>query len=194
MDETGYISSEKIDYEDYLSQISKFQDRNYDLGPTASRILFYFILRPYLSTYQIFSFLRMTLSNRMAYKNVHEIVKKLHSLELIELVGKKLLKKERDSLHNPIYYKLTTGGIFHLIYKDQISLMTSDIGRIKKFFQNYSENIVFRTILYPYFDEQSLSRMDNSIIIEGILDYLNKCCAITNTYIDFIKNNKWDAQ
>jgi hypothetical protein len=113
-------------------------------------------------------------------------------------------------LNDPKYYRLTTGGIFSLIYNGQFSLLAPGMfsliyngqidlqfpgmEKIKKLFQNYSENIIFRTILYPYFEEQNLSRIDSSIIIEGILNYLNKCCAITNTYIDFIKNNKWDAQ
>jgi hypothetical protein len=193
MTRTRYISRE-INYEEYLSEISKFQDRNYELGPTASRILLYFTLRPYLSTYQIFSFLRSTLSNQMAYKNVHKIVKQIHSLKLIEVVGKETVKKERESIHNPKYYRLTTGGIFSLICNHQFSLVSLGMDRTKKLVQNYSDNIIFRTILYPYFDEQSLSLMDSSIIVQGILDYLNKCCAITNTFIKSIKETKWEAQ
>ena len=36
--------------------------------------------------------------------------------------------------------------------------------------------------------------MDSGIIIEGILDYLNKCCAVTNTFIKSIKETKWAAR
>jgi hypothetical protein len=141
----------------------------------------------YLSTYQIFR----GKSGEMAYKNVHKIVKHLHSLNLIEIVGRKSIGKERESIHNPKYYRLTTGGIFSLIYNDQFSLQFPGMEKIKNLFQNYSENIIFRTILYPYFEEQSLSLMDSSMIIEEILDYLNKCCAITNTFIESINKNKW---
>lgn len=96
----------------------------------------------------------------MAYKNVHKIVKQLHSLKLIEVVGKETIKKERESIHNPKYYRLTTGGIFSLIYNHQFSLVSSGMQNIKKFFQNYSENILFRTILYSYFEEQSLEQQN----------------------------------
>jgi hypothetical protein len=209
MDNKGYISSQEINYEEYLSEISKFPDRNYELGPTASRILLFFATHPYLSTYQIFSSLRGN-SDEMAYKNVHKIVKHLHSLKLIELVGKKSIAKQRESIHNPKYYRLTTGGIFSLIYNGQISLSAPGMfsliyngqismqfpgmERIKKLFQNYNENIIFRTILYPYFEEQTLLQMDRAIIFDNLLDYLNKCCNITNTFIESINKNKWDVQ
>jgi hypothetical protein len=188
MDRKGYIayiSSGEIDYEEYLSEISKFPDRNYELGPTASRILLFFAMHPYLSTYQIFSSLRGN-SGEMAYKNVHKIVKHLHSLKLIELVGKKSINEERESIHNPKYYRLTTGGIFSLINN---YLGNPGVEFTKKFIQNYSENILFRTLLNPYFEDQSLSHFDKRTIFEQILGYLNKCCDITNACVDLIEKN-----
>jgi hypothetical protein len=206
MDIKGYISSVELDYEEYLSEISKFPNRNYELGPTASMILLFFAMHPYLSTYQIFSSLRGK-SDEMAYKNVHKIIKHLHSLKLIELVAKKSINKERESIHNPKYYRLTTGGIFSLIYNGQISLLAPGmlsliyngqisllapgIEKIKKLFQNYSGNIIFKTILYPYFEEQNLLQMDNAIIFGQLLDYLEKCCASTNYFVEYMKENKW---
>jgi hypothetical protein len=192
MDNKGYISSREVNYEEYLSEISKFQDRNYGLSPTASRILLYFVMRPYLSTYQIFSSLRGK-SDEMAYKNVHKIVKRLHSLKLIEIVEKKSIDKERESIHNPKYYRLTTGGIFSLISYIQESLLSPDMEKAKKLFHNYCENIIFRTILYPYFEKESLSQMDSRNIFLEIFYYLNKCCHSTNSFVQSMKKNKWFA-
>jgi hypothetical protein len=186
MERTGYISSSEINYEEYLSEISKFQNRSYKLGPTASGILLSFAVHRYLSTYQIFSSLRGK-SGEMAYKNVHKIVKHLHSLKLIEIAGKKSIDKERKSVHNPKYYRLTTGGIFSLINNYQ---RNPGVERTEKLIQNYSGNILFRTLLNPYFEDQSLSRFDNTPISRKILDYLNKCCDITNTCVNFIEKNE----
>jgi hypothetical protein len=180
MERTGYISSSEINYEEYLSEISEFQDRNYKLGPTASGILLSFAVHRYLSTYQIFSSLRGK-SGEMAYKNVHKIVKHLHSLKLIEIVG----KKERESIHNPKYYRLTTGGIFSLI--NNYLGHTPQI--IKKMIRNYNENILFRTLLTPYFEEQSLSHLDSRTIFQQIQEYLYKCCNFTDPCIDLIEKN-----
>jgi hypothetical protein len=84
--------------------------------------------------------------------------------------------------------------MFNLIYNGQISLEFPGIEKLNKLFQNYSKNIIFRTILYPYFEEQSISQIDSTIIIEGILDYLKKCCVITDTFIESINKIKWDLQ
>jgi hypothetical protein len=182
MDGNGYISSSEIDYEEYLSEISKFPNRNYELGPKTSVILFHFTKHRYLSTYQIFTSL-----GGMAYKNVHKIVKRLHSLDLIELVGKKSIDKERESIHNPKYYRLTTGGIFSLINN---YLGNPAVETTKKFIQNYSENILFRTLLNPYFEDQSLSYFNGRTIFQEILAYLHKCCDVTNTCVDLIEKKE----
>jgi hypothetical protein len=204
MSTIGYIS--EIEYKEYIDEISKFSNRKYDLGPVSLQMLKQFAEHPYLSVYQIFGSLKkLGEQHEMAYKNVHKRIKQLHSLKLIEQI-----KIKTKTLHNPKYYRLTTGGIFNLIYNGQISLSAPGmfsliyngqlslefpgIEKINKLFQNYSKNIIFRTILYPYFEEQSLSQIDSTIIIEDILDYLKKCCVITDTFIGFITKNKWDLQ
>jgi hypothetical protein len=115
-----------------------------------------------------------------------EIVKHLHSLKLIEIVERKSIDEERESIHNPKYYRLTTGGIFSLI--NNYLGHTPQI--IKKMIRNYNENILFRTLLNPYFEEQSLSHLDSRTIFQQIQAYLYKCCNTTNTYIDFIENHE----
>src|SRR6187200_740819 len=187
----GYISAD-INYEGYISEISKFSHRNYKLGPVASLILMQYLERPYLSTYQIFIILKKMGKNyEMAYKNVHKRIKQLHSLKLIEIIGKESIDTERESMHNPKYYRLTTGGLFHLISKDKTAILykNSGMGR-KKIFQNYSDSIIFRTLLYPYFEEETLLQIKNQMLFTEIFSYLNKCCTITDTVIELIENNQ----
>jgi hypothetical protein len=123
----------------------------------------------------------------MAYKNVHKRIKQLHSLNLIEKVDKESIRDPlEESIHNPTYYRLTTGGVFHLIYKEK-SFLSNMSG--KKMFQNYSENIIFKTLLYPYFEKETVSKINMLMIFSEILNYLNKCCAFTNDIIEFTKKN-----
>jgi hypothetical protein len=194
MDRKGYIydsglhiSSKEAKYEEYVSEISKFPNRNYDLGPVASKMLMLFVNRPYISTYQIFTILkRRGEADEMAYKNVHKRIKQLHSLNLIEKVEKQSIQNIlEESIHNPTFYRLTTGGIFHLIYKDKFSLSRT-LGT-KKMFQNYGENIIFKTLLYPYFEKETLSKINMLMIFTEILNYLNECCAFTNDIVEFTK-------
>jgi hypothetical protein len=131
----------------------------------------------------------------MAYKNVLRCMRQLQSLNLIELIGEPSIKdKLKESLHNPKYYRLTTGGIFNLIYRisrDKTSALYRDptIGTIRMF-QNYSDNILFRTILSPYFETKTLSKIENPAIFVELLDYLNKCCVHAENFIQYTKENK----
>jgi hypothetical protein len=187
MDSAGYISFRKINYEEYMSEISKFSNRNYDLGPVASQMLMQFVQHPYLSAYNIFSSLRkMGGKHKMAYKNVHKRIKQLQSLNLIREIGRESISTR--TLHNPKYYRLTTGGIFHLMHNATL-LYHNGLPGIKQMFQNYSENIIFRTILYPYFGKETLSKVNRPRIFRDILDYMNKCCTVTEENIQFRKYN-----
>jgi hypothetical protein len=191
MGKRGYISDlglsvsrDQIKYQQYVSEISNFSNRNYNLGPGASKILLQFANHPYISTYQIFSLLKKRGdAYKLAYKNVHKRIQKLLSLNLIEKVDLQSIRDPlKESIHNPTYYRLSTGGLFHLIYKETSSLQF--LSGTKKMFQNYSQNIIFKTLLYPYFKKQTLLKMNTLMVFTEILSYLNKCCAMTNKIIE----------
>jgi hypothetical protein len=175
----GYIVN--VDYEKYVSEISKYSHRNYKLGPVASRILRLFLERPYQSTYQLFTLLKK--EEKMAYKNVHKRIKKLHSLKMIEIIGKESIKTDRESIHNPKFYRLTTGGIFHL-------LCQGPRWGSKKIFQNYPDNIIFRTILYRYIERETLLQIKNLFLLGEIFSYLSKCCVATNRLIEALGKHR----
>ena len=155
-------------YKGYISEILKFPNRNKDIGPIAALILGYFLKNPYTSTYQIYTYLKPT-EHSMAYKNVFRRVQRLHSLNLIEKV------KKIESQHAAIYYRLTTGGIFYLLYKRQYKPVSETL---KKFFKNYSDNIIFKTFVYPYFEHRTILQL-NVFYTQQISDYLYHCCKFT---------------
>ena len=155
----------------YMSQIMKY--KKIPLGRTEVLFL-YLISKGDKSAYEILSFLREIPSKSMSYKNVHERVKRLQTLRLIEPTKEKLPR-------NAIKYRLTAYGLFQCI------LVSSDMEltngkfvqvpasvldpRIKK------ESPILRTILYRYFEEETIKPFLKSILMSQILeDYLRETC------------------
>jgi hypothetical protein len=114
----------------------------------------------------------------MAYKNVHRRIKKLHSLHLIEAI-------EGETKHSAIYYRLSTGGLYYLIYKHRRFLIRA----LKKILQNYADNIIFNTLLYPYIERDTILQMTLANIISKICKYLHDCCEQTESAIESIDKN-----
>jgi hypothetical protein len=119
----------------------------------------------------------------MAYKNVHKRIQRLHSLGLIERVEQDKIRKKREFIHGSVFYRLTTAGIFYLLYKDSTTLTTE--GR-EKIFQNYGDNIIFETFVYPYFKKQTLLQIKSHILFVEIFNYLFKCCEATESIIELL--------
>src|SRR5919198_12726 len=175
----------RVPYRECMSVLSYFSNRNAEIGPVASVILRQFVTSPYLSTYQIYKSLKGTRDghSNMAYKDVHKRIKRLDSLQLIEKVSKEEIHTPWESIHAPIYYRLTTGGIFNLLYKNKSFMIYK--GRAK-IFQNYANNIIFKTFLYPYFAQATLIKIKSSYLFTEIFGYLLKCCEFTNALLEEI--------
>ena len=139
------------------------------------QILEFFINKPYLSTYQIHKVLKKT-GQATKHENIRRKVKRLYSLKLIENTSE--VRKPRELMHSAVYYKLTTGGIFYLIYKARI-MQTSSTRSKRKFIQYHGDNIIFKTFLYPYFERETLLQI-NLIPFYEISRYLQKCCGATD--------------
>lgn len=77
----------------------------------------------------------------MAYKNVNE---KVHGLAESNLI--KIAEVQQENRRGTIYYELTNEGIFHLL-KNGPTPHLIFIGN--KFIQNYKENDIFKSFLYP---------------------------------------------
>lgn len=109
----------------------------------------------------------------MAYKNVHLRVAKLHKLGLVEKIRKKLGEKS-------IRYRITSQGLFQCLLV-QNGLASSEILFL------YKDNIILQTILYQFFETETVRELI-SIFGEHVFDnYLEKCCENTLTVIQNIK-------
>lgn len=177
--------------EQCISHVAKFENRSADLGPVASIILEQFLLGAYFSAYQItsklkdksipyLSFIRGKENTDIAYKDVHKRIRRLDLLGLIERVPKEQISTKRESIHSPIFYRLTLGGIFNLLYKNMDVMFTENKNEI---FQHHGNNIIFNTFLYPYFEQSTLIGIKGSFLPEVIFSYLSKCCKITDEII-----------
>ena len=100
IDNTVYISAIKS----YLQIIRGEWIKGKEPGPVALDILEIFAHNESLSTYEIYSKLRLT-TMKMAYKNVHKIIQRLYTLNLI-INAKKPKSLDNENYHNAIDYKL----------------------------------------------------------------------------------------
>jgi hypothetical protein len=151
------------------------------------------------SVYQIYTNIKDRGEN-MAYKNVHQKLQKLYSFGLLE--GSEYNGR---SIHGAKFYRVSSKGWFTLIINAYlISPLSSIASTVRKAIQKYyTDNIIFSTLICPYFDPESIE-----LLIEEkmLLDYLINCCQSTvdailsrpsdgreisiNRYISLIQSNR----
>lgn len=134
-----------------------------ELGNAEKSFLLYITLG-HNTVYKIMSYMK-SIGKGMAYKNVHSRVKILKELKRIEKDT-----EIQKPLRNAIPYKLTTSGLFYIIYKITnypVSLLTK-----------YRNNIVLQTLLYRYFQDITIKRYGGRLQIT-LIQYLREACDIT---------------
>ena len=97
-------------------------------------------------------------------------------------------------MHRAVYYKLTTGGIFYLLYKAQHVLPFLKPDGRRNFIHHHGDNIIFRTFLYPYLEKQTFLDIRGIVTIQEIFSYLYRCCDTTHKIIDSIEKFKDESQ
>jgi hypothetical protein len=156
----------------YTSEILKYQ--SVTLGSAEAVFLNNLMGKP-KSAYVLASDLKNS-GHPMAYKNVYTRIRRLEDLKLIEKVPEKFP-------HGAIYYRLTTQGLMFQISRFvniDDSLMWSD------FLDNYAEHIIFKTLVLPYFEEETI-RHSNFTLYFALLFYLGECYQITLDAADRIR-------
>ena len=94
----------------------------------------------------------------MAYKNVNE---KVHGLAESNLI--KIAEVQQENRRGTIYYELTNEGIFHLL-KNGPTPHLIFIGN--KFIQNYKENDIFKSFLYPLLSFKTINNICTTTVID----------------------------
>lgn len=177
MDDTRYISAIRS----YTQSLRGVWNKGKAPGPVALDILEMFAHNESLSTYEVFSKLRST-RIKMAYKNVHKIIQRLLSLNL--LIRAKKRRSYRNE-HNAKYYKLSEFGIFRLfltrhegIIVDRLSTMSLEHPAIridKESIQFYGGFALFKTFISPFVEIRLLPVLDISLLFRTY-EYLHQCC------------------
>ena len=157
-----------MDYSKYMSEISTYQ--RIELEDTERSFLFK-IINGQDSAYKILSYFKLR-RQTMSYKNIQYILRRLQELYLIEEVRGKFLR-------GTIYYRLTTLGLFHIFSK-----MASYPPEL---LIKYKDNIILKTLIYPYFEEETIKHC-TARFYSAIIQYLRECCQTTLYSLDTIKS------
>jgi hypothetical protein len=131
------------------------------------------ILEGYTSAYRIHS-KHEEQNGPIAYKNVHRRIKKLFNSKLIEEViihgGFK---------HGAINYKLTTRGlVYYFAELEGLKFFELDAPNIRSISLTHSQDILFSTFLYPYFEKTTIISATYSLV-KLIENYVEEICQIT---------------
>jgi hypothetical protein len=105
----------------------------------------------------------------MAYKNVHLRIKILCKLGLIEDTGEKQPRRA-------IKYRITTRGLFQC-------LLGYGIASPQVLLFSYKDNIILQTLLYEFFEVETVKELMSIFGDHFFDDYLKKCCEQTLTVV-----------
>jgi hypothetical protein len=130
------------------------------------------ILKGDTSVYKLYSKLKEE-RHPMAYKNVHRRIKKLFESNLIEEI-----KAEDGFKHGARNYKVATRGLIYLFSQAYVP-------HEKSIFLSYSENVLFRTFVYPYFERRTIKSATYGLY-RLIRNYLEQACQTTRYALERI--------
>lgn len=147
-----------------IAQVSTF--KKVELGEREEQILAS-IADGLNTAYNIHSYLKKR-ENTTDYKNVTKRVRRLHELKLITEV-------RGESAHGAKFYTLSTEGLFYLLVDYPISPMLI----IK-----HKDNIILKSLLYPFFEEQTIEAGGDNYEIGR---YLKECCHILLSCVDYMR-------
>jgi hypothetical protein len=131
-------------------------------------------MREKSSAYEVWSILKGR-GITMAYKNVYTRIKILEKRDLIERAGK--------SKYGAINYRLTTQGLFYQVSR---FVNIDDTLGWSDFLDFYSENIIFKALVLPYFEKDTIKKA-NVTLYFTIVSYLRDCYQITLNGADNIR-------
>ncbi len=111
---------------------------------------------------------------------------KLYKLDLIEEMNNKQVNSFQ-LLHGARFFRLTTGGIFNLMLNG-FTLLRISKRMPKTIFTNYGNDIIFKTLVYPFFERRTLLKFSYSNVLISLFNFLKKCCEITTDTIHIISD------
>ncbi len=152
----------------YLLKLNSTIVDSHKASESVMSILSHFILKKYLSAYQIFK-KEKSINHAHDYKITNAKVKKVLDLGLIERVSDTSHISEIELVRNPKYYKLTEQGLFTLYIKHKTYLphyyvvdkrgeeKLQVIALSKDSLLRYGEYDFYRFFLYPWMDKDTIA-------------------------------------
>lgn len=168
-----------------IVEISKAPNRRKKLKERQDKFLILFATNHPLSVYQIYRS-HKSIHDMKYKKGVDKIVKRLLDLKLIEAVENKISK------HQAIDYRLSTGGLYYLVYNKRREFM----GLFNIVLRHYCQNIIFTTLLYPYLQKSTLINIRDTALISKICAHLHECCEDVESVLESLgkSNSKYVVQ
>jgi hypothetical protein len=154
----------------YISQIINFQEVT--LGNTQIESLTSIMRGSNNSAYKIASQIRS--ERPIAYKNIRKTLGRLRELKLIHIMEGDFPRKAKN-------YELTTYGLFYLLLKGDIGVLSTSV------LEKYQDNIVFQDLVYPFFEKNTFLHGTLSLKI-AIQGYLKRCCQETLIRLEMIRS------
>jgi len=171
-----------MDAERYNALLKRLQNLDTNLlNDKDLDILELFAQTRYLTVSDIEYIIKSTKLKR-AYKNLHRIIRKFTSWNLIEETPGADFEMKR---HNEKFFKLRDEGIYVLFLKRLQGILLNQIlvkrgesplSYIYNFLNNYNDNFLFELFLYPYFEKRTIS-FDNDFkfsLVVQLFNYLNE--------------------
>ncbi len=153
---------------EYLFKLLSSIIELHEIDDGVMQILSYFILKQYLSAYQILK-KEKSLNNKLDYSITNKKVKRLLDLDLIERIKDNTQISGVDLKRNPIYYKLTEKGLFalylkHKTYRPRPVVVTlkgkerlTSITLSKNSLLRYGNYDFYKFYLYPWMDHNTIA-------------------------------------
>jgi hypothetical protein len=162
------LASAYMDYSKYMSEVSAYERIELD---DEERSFLFKIINGQDSAYKILSYFKLR-RQPMSYKNIQYVLNRLREQYLVEEIRGKFLPGN-------VYYRLTTRGLFHIFF--------SMASYPPELLIKYKDNIILKTLLYPYFEEETIKHCTGRFY-SVITQYLRGCCEITLYTLDAIKS------
>jgi len=120
----------------------------------------------------------------ISYKDVHKRVKRLETLDLIEPVDIEPGKQKQKSKRKIIKYTVTSRGLFQCCLYFQWSRGCPTKIPLMLL---YKDNVIYQTLLYQYFQEETVREILSIFLYDVFLHYLRKCCEGILEILDYAR-------
>lgn len=183
----------------YIETLRKYNHPETDIGDQAWLVLGEFARHQYISAYKVYSNFKSR-GLKVDYKNTYSRVVRLADLGFIERVKAKEFKGKANR-RRAIYYRISEAGMFRLFYGSESvnKMIQSEVfPSIFSIVQNNGDRLVFETLLYPYFEKETLAALHDApfddatavikdigsaegsakgSVVGSLWTYLDGCCA-----------------